>query len=168
MKKALLLVAVALAFTLAAAAQETGTQTTTTTTKTQTKSKKAKATGSAYQEQKESAATEAKEKTTGKEAKSAKEQAVTGCLAAGTEPDTYKLTRGKKTVTVTGMDLSQHVGHEIKLTGAYEKSAGAKKGRMFKATNAEHLKDTCNTMAAGNTKGKAKTKKPATATPPSK
>src|SRR5512142_3539 len=173
MKKALLLVAVALAFTLAAAAQESGTQTTqttTTTTKTQTKSKKAKAAGSAYQEQeqKESAATEAKEKKTGKEAKGAKEQAVTGCLAAGTEPETYKLTRGKKTVTVTGMDLSQHVGHEVKLTGMYEKSAGAKKGREFKAVNAEHIKDTCNTMTAAGSKSKAKSKSKAPAPPSSK
>ncbi len=169
MKKVLLLVAVALAFTLAAAAQESGTQTSSTTQTTTTKTKKSNAAKKSYQEQKESAATEAKEAKTGKEAK-AKEKTLTGCLSAGTEPDTYKLMEGKKSVTVTGEDLSQHVGHEVSLTGMYEKAAGAKKGREFKVVSTKHISDTCNAMqSAGKAKGKAKSKSkaPAAAAPPS-
>lgn len=154
MKKVLLLVAVALAFTLTAVAQETGTQTTTsqTTTTTKTKSKG--------------------------EAKGAKEATLTGCLAAGTEPNTYMLTKGKQNVTVMGMDLSQHVGHEVKLTGNWEKPAtakpaagesaaagGKKAGKEFKATNVEHVSDTCSAAQTGKSKSKSKTKSETT-TPP--
>ncbi len=158
MKKVLLLVAVALAFTLTAVAQETGTQTTTSQTTTTTKTKKSKG-----------------------EAKGAKEASLTGCLAAGTEPNTYTLTKGKKNVTVTGMDLSQHVGHEVKLTGDWEKAAaekpaagesaaagGKKAGKEFKATNVEHISDTCSaSQSATKTKTKSKSKtKSETTTPP--
>ncbi len=160
MKKVLLLVAVALAFTLTAAAQDTGTQTTTSqTTTTTTKTKKNK--GEA------------------KEAKEGKGTTLTGCLAAGTDPNTYTLAHGKRNVTVTGMDLSQHVGHEVKLTGAWEKAAageanasagGKKAGREFKASNVEHISDTCSAQTAAKgektTKTKSKSKSTTTTTPP--
>lgn len=138
MKKLLLLLAVAMAFTLTAAAQDMGSSQTMpqSTTKT-TKSKKAKSDS----------------------AGAAKEASLQGCLAAGTEPNTWKLTKGKKAYTVSGTDLSQHVGHEVKLTGDWET-----KGKSFKASNVEHISDTCTATAAAS--GKTKKEKKGAATPP--
>jgi hypothetical protein len=143
MKKLLLLLAVAVAFTFTAAAQNMGGQTT-TTTKTTTKTKTKKAAGEA------------------KETK-AKEVSETGCLAAGSAPDTYTLTKGKKSYTITGMDLSQHVGHEVKVSGDW-----TTKGKDLKATNVEHIADTCKpaaTASKGEKPAKTKSKAKA-ATPP--
>ena len=143
MKKVLLVLAVALTFTLAVAAQESSNQTSTTQTTTKTKTKKAKS--------------ESKEKT------------LTGCLAAGTEPDTFKLMEGKKSVEVTGQDLAPHVGHEVKLTGTWEKEADAKAkmGKEFKVANIQHISDTCSaSKSAGKMKMKSKSKTSAPATPP--
>ena len=144
MKKVLLALAVALTFTLAVAAQESSTQTTTTQTTTKSKTNKAKP-------------------------MSSKEKTLTGCLAAGTEPDTFKLMEGKKSIEVTGQDLSQHVGHEVKLTGSWEKEAeaNAKKGKEFKVANIQHISDTCSaTKSAGKMKMKSKSKTSSPAAPP--
>ncbi len=137
MKKLLVVLAFAMAFTLTTVAQDTSSQTSTqeSTTKT-SKTKKAKGEGGA-----------------------AKEASLKGCLAAGTEPNTWTLTHGKKTYTVSGVDLSQHVGHEVKLTGEHEK------GNKFKATNVEHISDTCTASAAAGSKTK-KEKKEGGAAPP--
>ncbi len=136
MKKLLVVLALAMAFTLTAVAQDTGSSQTSTQESTKTsKSKKAKAEGGAM-----------------------KEASLKGCLAAGTEPNTWTLTHGKKTYTVSGVDLSQHVGHEVKLTGEHEK------GGKFKATNVEHISDTCTASAAAG--GKTKKEKKEGATPP--
>lgn len=133
MKKLLLLLAIAVAFTFTAVAQETGSQTTTTQSTTTSKTK------------------------TKKSEKAAKEATIQGCLAAGTEPNTWMLTKGKKSYTVSGQDMSQHVGHEVKVTGEVS-------GKTIKATNVEHVADTCTATAAG---GKTKKeKKGAAATPP--
>jgi len=54
----------------------------------------------------------------------AKEHSLTGCLSEGTSPGTYVLTHGKHKAMVTGSDeLKNHVGHEVKLTGAWEAGA---------------------------------------------
>ncbi len=138
MNKLIVVLALAMAFTLTAVAQETGSAQTSsqeTTTKT-SKSKKAKSEGGM------------------------KEATLRGCLAAGTEPNTWTLTHGKKTYTVTGVDLSQHVGHEVKLTGEHEK------GNKFKATNVEHISDTCTASAAAGKSKKEKKEEKEGATPP--
>ncbi len=148
MKKLLLLLAVVVAFSFTAVAQDQ-TSTTQTTTQTTTKTKKSKK----------------------GEAKAAKETTVEGCLAAGTEPNTWTLTKGKKSYEVTGIDLSQHVGHEVKVTGTMEKekpAAGEKKaGKELKATNVEHVADTCTTASAAKAPKAKKSKKGEAPSPPS-
>src|ERR1019366_10098722 len=52
-----------------------------------------------------------------------KEHSMTGCLAKGDAPDTYKLTNveGGKADSVgivsSTVDLSKHVGHKVEITG---------------------------------------------------
>ncbi len=152
MKKLLLLLAVVVAFSFTALAQEQQT-TTQSTTQTTTKAKKSK-------------------KGEAGEAKKAKESTVEGCLAAGTEPNTWMLTKGKKSYEVTGIDLSQHVGHEVKVTGNMEKKAEAGEKKAEKhlvATNVEHVADTCTTSSASKApkaKKEKKGEKGEAATPP--
>jgi len=100
-------------------------------------------------------------KTTKHHMKGAKEHSLTGCLAEGTSPGTYELTHGKRKTMVTGSDeLKNHVGHEVKLTGMWEKGAMAegsesaateanekktgKEEHEFKVTNITHIADTCS------------------------
>ena len=105
-------------------------------------------------------------KTTKHHMKGAKEHSLTGCLSEGTSPGTYVLTHGKHKTMVTGSDeLKNHVGHEVKLTGAWEagemhegsesaateateKKTG-KEEHEFKATNITHIADTCAAGAKG-------------------
>lgn len=144
MKKLGMLLALCFAFTLAMMAQDnmgsmgqSTDQTTTTTTK-----------------------------TTKHHMKGAKEHSLTGCLSEGTSPGTYVLTHGKHKTMVTGSDeLKNHVGHEVKLTGAWEAGAMSegnesaatenaekktgKEEKEFKATNITHIADTCAAGAKG-------------------
>ena len=104
-------------------------------------------------------------KTTKHHMKGAKEHSLTGCLSEGTSPGTYTLTHGKRKTMVTGSDeLKNHVGHEVKLTGMYEKgemSEGSesaateakekktgKEEKEFKVSNITHIADTCTAGAA--------------------
>ncbi len=149
MKKLLLLLAIVLAFSFTALAQDTGAQGTQsqTTTTTTTKTKK----------HMKAEAGQAGEKT------AAKEHTLTGCLAKAAEGNGYELTNGryKKGVAVNSSeDLAAHVGHEVELTGTWEKptsgEAGAgpkgKEMRTFNATAVKHISDTCK--MAGGKKGK--------------
>lgn len=111
-------------------------------------------------------------KTTKHHMKGAKEHSMTGCLSEGTSPGTYVLTHGKHKTMVTGSDeLKNHVGHEVKLTGMYEKGAMAessesaateanekktgKEEKEFKVSNITHIADTC-TATAGKKSKKSK------------
>ncbi len=145
MKKLLLLLAVVVAFSFTALAQNQPSTTQTPEQKT-TKTKKSK-------------------KGEAGEAKKAKETNVQGCLSAGTEANSWTLTKGKKTYMVMGTDLSAHVGHEVKVTGTL---GPAEKGkpRMLTATNVEHVADTCTTATAAKTPKAKKSKKGEAATPP--
>ncbi|HEV2115616.1 MAG TPA: hypothetical protein VGR48_06305 [Terriglobales bacterium] len=109
-------------------------------------------------------------KTTKHHMKGTKEHSLTGCLSEGTSPGTYVLERGKHKTMVTGSDeLKSHVGHEVKLTGAWEtgvmsegsesaateaneKKTG-KEEHEFKVSNITHIADTC---AAGAKSKKSK------------
>jgi len=103
-------------------------------------------------------------KTTRRHMRGAKEHSLTGCLSEGTSPGTYVLTHGKHKAMVTGSDeLKNHVGHEVKLTGAWEAGAMSegseraatekaekktgKEEKEFKATNITHIADTCAVSA---------------------
>ncbi len=109
-------------------------------------------------------------KTTKHHMKGAKEHSLTGCLAEGTSPGTYELSHGKHKTMVTGSDeLKNHVGHEVKLTGMWEKGAMAegsesaateanekktgKEEHEFKVSNITHIADTC-TMGKKSKKSK--------------
>lgn len=89
---------------------------------------------------------------------------VTGCLngSAGN----YTLTNGKykNGVAVTaasGVDLAPHVGHEVRLTGTWEKGSGSAAAggttasKTFNATSMKHISETCN-MATGKSDMKGK------------
>ena len=94
--------------------------------------------------------------------KGAKERTMTGCLSEGTEPGTFVLTHGKHKTMLTGSDeLKNHVGHEVKVTGAWEEGAMAesnesaeteanekksgKEEHELKVSNIQHISDTCTT-----------------------
>ena len=76
---------------------------------------------------------------TQKKAKSASAHSMTGCLAKGTEANTYVLTnteaKGPKTVEIvgaaSGVDLNAHVGHKVTITGSTvgEKAAAKAEGK---------------------------------------
>ena len=139
MRRVLLLSAIVLAFGLSALAQgatgtQSGSQTTTTTTKT-TKTKPAEkgaATGTAA-------------------AGEAKTSQLTGCLGKGTTSG-YTLTNGRyrKGVDVkSDKDFSEHVGHQVRLTGTWEKpTAGAAGPGTFVATDLKHVAATCPATGA--------------------
>jgi trans-2-enoyl-CoA reductase len=76
---------------------------------------------------------------TQKKGKSGSAHSMTGCLAKGTEANTYVLTnsetKGPKTVEIvgaaSGVDLSAHVGHKVTVTGSTvgEKAAAKAEGK---------------------------------------
>lgn len=86
---------------------------------------------------------------------------LTGCLSGPNSEGAYELKSGKKEVEVGGLDdLSKHVGHKVRLHGAWAKSGAeigekeneaseAKEGkeekgeRHFKVASIDHLSDTC-------------------------
>jgi len=145
MRKFAMLLALAVAFSLSALAQ-TGATTTGTTESQSTTSTTKKAT-------QEKGETKAQEKAEHK-------SQLTGCLAKNAAGTGYMLTNGryKKGVEVTSSeDLAAHIGHEVKLMGAWEKpstaeagGAGAKGHEMktFNATEVKHISDTCKTTGA--------------------
>ncbi len=145
MRKLLLLLAIAVAVSLTGYAQSSGTtQSDTTTGKTTTK---------------------ASDQKLGQPA-APKPSHLTGCLAKNAEGNGYVLTNGKYTKGVavkTPEDISAHVGHEVKLTGNWEKSdekLGTEKATMrtFDATSLKHIADTCNAAStSGGKKGEKKT-----------
>ncbi len=151
MKKLLLLLAIAVALSLTGYTQTSGTsQSGTTTGKTTTQ----------------------KSTTEGVGQTAPKPAHLTGCLAKGPEGSGYVLTNGKYTKGVavkSSEDISAHVGHEVKLTGTWEKPAettGAKEAappRTFEATSLKHISDTCTAATAGGKKGG---KKAPASTPP--
>jgi hypothetical protein len=98
---------------------------------------------------------------------------LTGCLSGPNEEGAYVLTNAKgRKVEVGGSDdLKAHVGHEVKLTGTWEKSGAAigeneknekhesgekgekgEKGegahRHFKVSKIDHVSDTCKQTSA--------------------
>jgi len=94
---------------------------------------------------------------------------LTGCLSGPNDEGVYELKSGKKEVEVGGLDdLSKHVGHKVRLHGAWAKSgeeigekenaaSEAKEGkegkeekgeRHFKVASIDHLSDTCADGAA--------------------
>lgn len=91
---------------------------------------------------------------------------LTGCLSGPNSEGAYELKSGKKEVEVGGLDdLSKHVGHKVRLHGAWAKSGSeigekesseseAKEGkeekgeRHFKVASIDHLSDTCPAGAA--------------------
>lgn len=105
---------------------------------------------------------------------------LTGCLSGPNDEGAYELKSGKREVEVGGLDdLSKHVGHKVRLHGAWAKSGSeigekessgseAKEGkeekgeRHFKVASIDHLSDTCPAGAAE--KGEHK-KGASTATP---
>jgi hypothetical protein len=106
---------------------------------------------------------------------------LTGCLSGPNDEGAYELKSGKKEVEVGGLDdLSKHVGHKVRLHGAWAKSGaeigekeneaseakegkGEKGERHFKVASIDHISDTCPSGAGE----KAEHKKGASAgTPP--
>lgn len=98
--------------------------------------------------------------------KGAGEAMLTGCLSGPNDEGVYELKSGKKEVEVGGLDdLSKHVGHKVRLHGAWTKSGAeigekeneaseAKEGkeekgeRHFKVASIDHISDTCPAGAA--------------------
>jgi hypothetical protein len=91
---------------------------------------------------------------------------LTGCLSGPNDEGAYELKSGKREVEVGGLDdLSKHVGHKVRLHGAWAKSGAeigekenaaseAKEGkeekgeRHFKVASIDHISDTCPAGAA--------------------
>ena len=94
---------------------------------------------------------------------------LTGCLSGPNDEGAYELKNGKREVEVGGLDdLSKHVGHKVRLHGAWTKSSAeigekekagseAKEGkegkeekgeRHFKVASIDHISDTCPAGAA--------------------
>ncbi len=85
-----------------------------------------------------------------------KEHSMTGCLRAGTAPDTYMLSdleKGPKTVGIvsSSVDLKGHVGHKVEITGtAVSEDAATKENKdvpkaahYMKVTAMKHVAPTC-------------------------
>ncbi len=80
------------------------------------------------------------------------ESEIKGCLHASGGSYTLTTAHGK-TVNVTpasGLDLSEHNGHEVMLTGTWEKgeasaasTGGEKSAKSFDATKVKHISATC-------------------------
>jgi hypothetical protein len=107
---------------------------------------------------------------------------LTGCLSGPNDEGAYELKSGKKEVEVGGLDdLSKHVGHKVRLHGAWAKSGAeigekeneaseAKEGRERKAsaTSRSHLSTTSVTLVRPAPVKKLSTRKaPAQALRPS-
>jgi hypothetical protein len=100
-------------------------------------------------------------------AKSGKSTTLSGCLSGPNTEGAYTLKTGAKDVEVEGADLKGHVGHEVKLTGTWTKTASdmgtktetsgtaEKKHQQghFKVTNIQHVSETCTTK--GSTKSES-------------
>ena len=107
---------------------------------------------------------------------------LTGCLSGPNDEGAYELKSGKREVEVGGLDdLSKHVGHKVRLHGAWTKSSAeigekenagseAKEGkeekgeRHFKVASIDHISDTCPAGAAE--KGEHHKKGASAGTPP--
>jgi hypothetical protein len=107
---------------------------------------------------------------------------LTGCLSGPNDEGAYELKSGKREVEVGGLDdLSKHVGHKVRLHGAWTKSSAeigekekegseAKEGkeekgeRHFKVASIDHISDTCPAGAAE--KGEHHKKGTSAGTPP--
>ena len=108
---------------------------------------------------------------------------LTGCLSGPNDEGAYELKNGKREVEVGGLDdLSKHVGHKVRLHGAWAKSGAeigekenaaseAKEGkeekgeeRHFKVASIDHISDTCPAGAAE--KGEHHKKGASAGTPP--
>jgi hypothetical protein len=107
---------------------------------------------------------------------------LTGCLSGPNDEGAYELKSGKREVEVGGLDdLSKHVGHKVRLHGAWSKSSAeigekknagseAKEGkeekgeRHFKVASIDHISDTCAAGAAE--KGEHHKKGASAGTPP--
>ena len=104
---------------------------------------------------------------------------LTGCLSGPNDEGVYELKSGKKEVEVGGLDdLSKHVGHQVRLHGAWtkngsdigEKESAESKGkeekgeRHFKVASIDHLKDSC--PAGSAEKGEHHKKGAGESTPP--
>jgi hypothetical protein len=68
--------------------------------------------------------------------------ALSGCLAKGSAAGEYVLTSadGKQTIVMAVDDLSKHVAHSVKVTGATTTLQGK---TVFRADVVEHVADTC-------------------------
>jgi len=107
---------------------------------------------------------------------------LTGCISGPNDEGAYELKSGKREVEVGGLDdLSKHVGHKVRLHGAWTKSSAeigekenagseAKEGkeekgeRHFKVASIDHISDTCPAGAAE--KGEHHKKGASAGTPP--
>ena len=74
------------------------------------------------------------------------EHSMTGCLAKGDDPGTFKLTdleKGPKEVVIaeTTANLSPHVGHKVEITGVAIK--GKDKTHTMKVTAVKMIASTC-------------------------
>jgi hypothetical protein len=95
----------------------------------------------------------------GQKANTSKQKTLTGCLAGPNAEGNYTLTNqsyknGIEVAAGQGLDLKEHVGHEVKLTGMWtsggaatgeKEKAGEKGQKSFQATKAEHIASTCTT-----------------------
>lgn len=160
MKKVLAIFTMAFAFTVLSAAQA----------------------GSASGSAQTGAGDEATQKKASPKKGSAGSATLTGCLSGPNDEGAYELKNGKREVEVGGLDdLSKHVGHKVRLHGAWTKSSAEigekekegseakevkeEKGeRHFKVASIDHISDTC---PAGAEKGEHH-KKGASAGTPSK
>ena len=99
---------------------------------------------------------------------SAKSTTLTGCLSGPNPDGAYVLKTGSKQVEVGGTtELKSHVGHEVKLTGTWAKSASdigekepagttEKHEKHFKVASIQHVAETCT---ATDTKSESKSEK---------
>jgi hypothetical protein len=74
------------------------------------------------------------------------EHSMTGCLAKGDDPGTFKLTdleKGPKEVVIseTTANLAPHVGHKVEITGVAV--PGKDKAHTMKVTAVKHISGTC-------------------------
>lgn len=85
--------------------------------------------------------------------KNGKEMTVTGCLVQGAEANQYQLTATNgKTYNLMpegNINLADHVGHKVKITGMREATqTGTETGAMpareeLRVTNLQHISKTC-------------------------
>jgi len=70
-------------------------------------------------------------------------QAMTGCLSKGSGANEYLLTneKGEQTVLISAEDLSKHVAHKVRVTGAPDKE---KDKQVLRVEGVEHVADSCS------------------------